>query len=43
MLKAILVLGNKMNGVTKKERKKLVKAFTVNSLHQLHLVSDGCA
>lgn len=36
MLKAVLVLGNKMNGVTKEERKKLVKAFTVNSLHQLN-------
>ena len=36
-LKAVLVLGNHMNGVTMKARKGLVKAFTLNSLHQLHL------
>ena len=35
LLKAVLVLGNKMNGVT--DRKRLVKAFTLNSLHQLYL------
>lgn len=38
LLKAVLVLGNKMNGVTKKNKKQLVKAFTINSLHQLYLV-----
>lgn len=36
-LKATLVLGNKMNGVTKANKKQLVRAFTVNSLHQLYL------
>lgn len=41
-LKAVLVLGNKMNGVTKKNKAGLVKAFTVNSLHQLQLVR-ACA
>jgi hypothetical protein len=37
-LKAVLVLGNKMNGVTTSTKRQLVKAFTVNSLHQLYLV-----
>jgi len=43
LLKAILVLGNKMNGVTAKARKGLTRAFTVNSLHQLHVTKafDG--
>jgi len=36
-LKAVLVLGNKMNGITAKNRKGVVKAFTIQSLHQLHL------
>lgn len=35
LLKAVLVLGNKMNGIDKEHRKGIVKAFTVNSLHQL--------
>lgn len=34
-LKAVLVLGNKMNGAP--DAKRAVKAFTVNSLHQLYL------
>lgn len=33
LLKAVLVLGNHMNGATKKN---VVKAFTIASLHQLH-------
>jgi hypothetical protein len=33
----VLVLGNKMNGITAKNRKGVVKAFTIQSLHQLHL------
>lgn len=37
LLKAVLVLGNKMNGVTKKSKRGLTKAFTVASLQQLHL------
>jgi hypothetical protein len=36
-LKAVLVLGNKMNGVDAKHRKGTVRAFTLNSLHQLHI------
>jgi hypothetical protein len=36
-LKAVLVLGNKMNGVDAKHRKGTVRAFTLNSLHQLHM------
>jgi hypothetical protein len=34
-LKAVLVLGNKMNGAP--DARRAVKAFTVNSLHQLYL------
>jgi hypothetical protein len=37
-LKAVLVLGNKMNGKSEKSRKGVVKAFTVYSLHQLNQV-----
>lgn len=36
----MLVLGNKLNGITAKARKGIVKAFTANSLHQLHLTKS---
>lgn len=39
-LQAVLVLGNKLNGITAKARKGIVKAFTANSLHQLHLTKS---
>jgi hypothetical protein len=40
ILKAILVLGNKMAGVTKNDKSGLVRAFTSNSLGQLALTKS---
>lgn len=38
LMKAVAVLGNKMNGVSKKSKAGVVRAYTVASLQQLHLV-----
>lgn len=40
LLKAVLVLGNKMNGIDKEHKKGVVKAFTVASLHQVYLTKS---